>query len=311
MFGTLLLSGIFVILGAVAAVSVGFTFYPYSIAQWLWGLEQHASAVVYVREGWLNLDQLLRAYVISTGRLMMGGIFLVVVALTIYHLWRTQEARKVQKFGSIGLVVCVAALAVRFTTISGFYNMLCLFPIGVAVAASTLGTQSYSLNTVGKLLKNCFFACLLISTADPLLLQLGSLLGYKGMPLLEARRLFSNDMKTMPGDITLSMDLAVLSDRTDRLQTIYKYVPPCEEPDTPWLVVQQFSYSYSEPPSYTSYRLVKNRFVDIKKMPGRLQQWFGAPGYGYAIYKKEDRQLAAMSMVTNAILNLDEVITKN
>jgi hypothetical protein len=30
-----------------------------------------------------------------------------------------------------------------------------------------------------------------------------------------------------------------------------------------------------------------------------------------SIYKKEDRQLAAMSMVTNAILNLDEVITKN
>jgi hypothetical protein len=30
-----------------------------------------------------------------------------------------------------------------------------------------------------------------------------------------------------------------------------------------------------------------------------------------SLYKKEDRQLAAMSMVTNAILNLDEVITKN
>jgi hypothetical protein len=30
-----------------------------------------------------------------------------------------------------------------------------------------------------------------------------------------------------------------------------------------------------------------------------------------SLYKKDDRQLAAMSMVTNAILNLDEVITKN
>jgi hypothetical protein len=82
------------------------------------------------------------------------------------------------------------------------------------------------------------------------------------------------------------MDLAALSDTTDRLEVLYNYVPPCEEPDTDWLVAQQYCFFYAEPPTYANFKLVSNRFAAKRKLPGRLSQWFGVNGYGYAVYER-------------------------
>lgn len=91
----------------------------------------------------------------------------------------------------------------------------------------------------------------------------------------------------MPGRVAISMDLAVLTDRTERLQVIYDYVPKCDEPETDWLVVQQYSFFYNAPPDYEKFQLEKNRFVEQTKFQGRIAQWFGVNGYGYAIYKRK------------------------
>ena len=159
-----------------------------------------------------------------------------------------------------------------------------MFPIAIGCAAVFLNEK----NTLFKLsVKLCISISLVLSSLDPILLQAGAILGYRSLPLVEAREMFARDFEMMPGRVAISMDLAVLTDRTERLQVIYDYVPKCDEPETDWLVVQQYSFFYNAPPDYEKFQLEKNRFVEQTKFQGRIAQWFGVNGYGYAIYKRK------------------------
>jgi hypothetical protein len=141
-------------------------------------------------------------------------------------------------------------------------------------------------NTCGLVLAVGLWLALALPSLDPLLFQAGRILGYTGLPWPQARRPLAEDFKDLPGKVAVSMDLAALSDTTDRLEVLYGYVPPCKEPDIDWLVAQQYCFFYAEPPTYANFKLVKNRFAAKQKLPGRLSQWFGVNGYGYAVYER-------------------------
>lgn len=283
---SLVKAGVLVSAVALLATVVAFQFYPYSFGQWLWGMEQHAKSVIKRGSEWTDVSWLLRQYVISSGRLMMGGVFAGALAAAGYLIWTQASLTRLLRVALVAFLAVFAVIIVRFSIVSGFYVMLSLFPLGAGVIFSLLNVHRAADAWRVSLLKFCTVLFLAIASLDPLLLQTGRAMGFSGMPLTEARRLFEQDMAEMPGRIAVSMDLAVLSDSTERLQVLYGYVPPCVEPDTDWLVAQQFCYFYNVPPAYQNFTLVKNRFVDKQKFPGRLSQWFGVNGYGYAVYRR-------------------------
>jgi hypothetical protein len=246
-------------------------------------MEQHARNVIKDHHAGISLAPIMRQFFISTGRFMMGPVIAVFWAAACYIVWQSRGSRN---WHGRALLACVLLLGVAVFRVSfeiQFYYILCFFPVCAGLAASLLGMAN-SLTSL--ILKTVVFAILALSALDPLLLQAGRVLNCIGVPFHEARRLFAEDIKTMPGKVAVSMDLTVLSDTTDKLHALYDYVPPLEEPDTEWLVIQQYCFFYSEPPTYTNFRLVKNRFV-LKQNPlGRLSQWFGVNGYGYAVYER-------------------------
>jgi hypothetical protein len=281
--GAVLKVGAVLGVAALAAIALAFLFYPYSLAQWIWGLQQHAASAGfnYPPES-LTLNLLLQRFVIVTGRFACGLVFASICVVAVTYVWSARRQRSVHSYIAIAIVLLVGLAVMRMAYIGTFYYLLCLFPLAAGVAAVALHTG----NACGPVLRFGLLAMLALSSLDPLLLQAGRLLGYTGLPLPEARRLFAEDLKDMPGKVAVSMDLAALSDKTDRLEVLYNYVPPCEEPDTDWLVAQQYCFFYAEPPTYANFKLVKNRFAAKQKLPGRLSQWFGVNGYGYAVYER-------------------------
>lgn len=274
--------GVILAVASLAAIALAFQFYPYSLAQWVWGLQQHANAVLKDTTEPLALNFLLQRFVIFSGRFASGLVFASIWVVAVMYVWRAGRQRPVQSYIAIAIVLLVG-LAVMRTALQGqFYYLLCLFPLAAGVAAVALHTG----NACGPVLRFGLLAMLALSSLDPLLLQAGRLLGYTGLPLPEARRLFAEDFKDMAGKVAVSMDLAALADNTDRLEVLYNYVPPCEEPHTDWLVAQQYCFFYAEPPTYANFKLVSNRFAAKQKLPGRLSQWFGVNGYGYAVYER-------------------------
>lgn len=269
---------------ALLAVTLAFCFYPYTLGQWLWGMEQHAKNVIKDHGAGTTLAAIMRQFFISSGRLMMGPVFAGSLAAAGYIVWQARGGRRRYGLALLALVLLLGFVVFRVSFEKQFYYLLCIFPVAAGLAAKLLGMANSLLSLT---LKTVVFAALALSALDPLLLQAGRIFGYSGMPLPEARRLFAEDIKKMPGKVALSMDLAVLSDTTDRLKVLYSYVPPCEEPDADWLVAQQFCYFYDTPPTYENFTLVQDRFVDRKKRPGRLSQWFGVNGYGYAVYRRK------------------------
>lgn len=274
--------GTILAVAALAAIALAFQFYPYSLAQWVWGLQQHANAVLKDTAGPLTLNLLLQRFVIFSGRFASGLVFASIWIIAVMFVWRTRRERPVYSYMATVIVFLVGLAVLRMAFHGHFYYLLCLFPLAVGLAAAALRTG----NPYGPMLRFGLLAMLALSSLDPLLLQAGRLLGYTGLPLPEARRLFAEDFKDMPGKVAVSMDLAALADKTDRLEVLYNYVPPCEEPDTDWLVAQQYCFFYAEPPTYANFKLVNNRFAAKQKLPGRLSQWFGVNGYGYAVYER-------------------------
>jgi hypothetical protein len=267
------------------AISLAFWFYPYNFEQWIWGLQQHANAVIKAPSAPLTLNLILQRFFIATGRFGMGFIFVCCFVIAIRLVWQMKKSRFMLRVLLVWIVIFLF-LAILHTAYMGqFYYTLSLFPIasGLICAVHELRGRTFR-----QMLKICVLFSICLSAIDPLLLQAGRILGYQSLQLPEARVLFSKDLGEMPGQVGVSMDLVVLSDRTERLDAVYRYMPLCEMLKADWLVVQQHSFFYSEPPSYEKFQLVKNRFVSIQKMPGRLSQWFGVNGYGYAIYKKKN-----------------------
>jgi xanthosine utilization system XapX-like protein len=274
--------GAILTMAALAAIAVAFWFYPYSLGQWIWGLQQHANTVIKDSDGPVTMNLLLQRFVISSGRFGSGLVFAFCWAMALRLVWSIRRERPLHCV-LVAVVVLLVSLALLRMAFNGqFYYLLCLFPLAAGVAAVALHARS----APAPLLRFGLLLALALSSLDPLLLQAGRFFGYTGLPLPEARRLFAEDFRDMPGKVAVSMDLAVLSDTTDRLEVLYKYVPPCEEPDTDWLVTQQYCFFYAEPPNYANFKLVKNRFAAKQKLPGRLSQWFGVNGYGYAVYER-------------------------
>jgi len=267
---------------ALATITVAFRSYPYSLNQWIWGMQQHANTVIKDLPGPLTLRLVLRSFVISSGHFASGLVLACGWVLAVRVVWNIRRKRPVSCYVLIGLVSLLGLAVARMALRGHFYYLLCLFPVAAGIAAVALGAR----NVCSIALKICVLLVLALSSLDSLLLQGGRLLGYTGLQLPEARRLFAEDLKDMPGKVAVSMDLAVLSDTTERLQVLYDYVPPCKEPDADWLVVQQYCFFYSEPPTYANFRIVKNRFFPKQKLPGRFSQWFGVNGYGYAVYER-------------------------
>ena len=284
-FKTLAKYGFIPVFTAIAVYS-SFLFYPYTFEQWLWGLEKHASSVIRKGNEWMNVAWILRHYFVSTGRLMMGGIFFCCICAAVFMVSSSKNHKLWQKWGINTLIILFFVFILRYSYASGFYTMLCIFPIGAGVLARFIAMQKTRWLKFSTILKFSALIFLSISCFDPLLLQIGRHLGYRSLSLQEARSVFLEDLKQMPGEITISMDLAVLSDSTSNLKVIYDYVPPCKEPNSRWFVLQQYSFFYTAPPQYENYSLVKNRFVEINALSGRLSQWFGVNGYGYAIYER-------------------------
>ena len=281
-FAGVLKIGAILALAALAAIALAFWFYPYSLGQWIWGLQQHANAVIKDATVPVTLNLLLQRFVIFTGRFANGLVFASLWVVAMIFVVRTKRQWPVPSFIAAALVLLVGLAVLQMAFKGHFYYLLCLFPLGAGVAAVALQARK----PCGPVLKFGLLLCLALSSLDPLLLQAGRLLGHGGVPLPEARRLFAEDLKEMPGKVAVSMDLAALSDTTDRLEVLYNYVPPCKEPDTEWLVAQQYCFFYADPPNYANFKLVKNRFAAKQKLPSRLSQWFGVNGYGYAVYER-------------------------
>lgn len=280
-----LLNGLLAAVGAVLSILVALYFYPYTWAQWLWGLRIHSGSVI--RDSLPTLPVIIRQYFINSGQFMMGLVFLSTLmcgALIILRVNQTNRKTLVFLLSFLGLF---GLFVLYYSHSSGYYTMLCLLPLGLAVAALALRPELAGFGRIPKILKISFFLSLSAASLDPILLQIGYFMGHGGLPMNQARRFFAEDERWMTGEVTVSMDLALLTDNIERVHVIYDYVPPCHEPLTQWLVIQQYCFFYEEPPTYEKYYLVKNRFCNVKKWPGRLSQWFGANGYGYAIYKKK------------------------
>lgn len=278
--------------GALLAMALSFLFYPYSIEQWFWGMKQHANNVIKDPSG-NNFALIVRQFFISSGRFMMGFVFAGCWAAAAYLVLRSNKGNLSIRMLLFLLLALVGILIFRISIKIQYYYIICLFPVAIVCAAVFLSDN----NTLFKLsLKICICLSLILSSLDPILLQVGAMLGCRSLPLVDARKMFADDLEMMTGRVTISMDLIVLADRTERLQVLYDYVPKCNEPETDWLVVQQYCFFYDDPPDYQNFYLVENRFVKKNKLPGRLAQWFGVNGYGYAIYKrKSERRFGRLS----------------
>lgn len=269
--------------GALLAMALSFLFYPYNIEQWFWGMKQHANNVIKDTYG-NNFALIVRQFFISSGRFMMGFVFAGCLGAAAYLVSRGNKENLSIRMLLLFLLALVGILIFRVSIKIQYYYITCLFPVAIVCAAVFLS----DFNTLSKLSLKIFICLsLILSSFDPILLQAGAMLGWRSLPLVDARKVFADDLEVMSGRVTISMDLIVLADRTERLQVLYEYVPECVEPETDWLVVQQYCFFYDDPPDYQNFYLVENRFVKKNKLPGRLAQWFGVNGYGYAIYKRK------------------------
>ena len=268
----------------MAAVIAGlFSLYPYTPNEWFQGILSHRGPIKD-----FALIRQWRSYLIFSGRFFFGPIVLLGVISAFVLIWHN-HGRRALKIASSGISIILLFLSFYLSIYSGWYVLASLAPVSVLCTLYLLGR----IGNHSSRLKVAFLSCCVfvyaISALDPALKIVNEFTGCRGLSLSTAKNQLARVIGVSFSDVAFSKSLFVLSEQTTNVDIL-----PHEEfnmgdeilSQRRWAVIQQVDTSFQAPPSYRNYRLVFNAFHPCRPAPGRLAQWFGPKGMGFAIYER-------------------------
>ncbi len=272
---------VFSAIGLGLSVFLAFQIYPYQFSEWITGIGTHTKTLKT-----FGTISSWRHWLLFSGHFFMGAIVLLTFIISFILLNSIKLNLLLKNVFRLGIVLVFFAL-IYYTTISGWYVSAGLVPLFLLIILSLP-----SLNQLQPHPKYLFITVLAvfgISTIDPLLIGIARLGKWNGPSLEQSQRNLKSDLPQLSG-IAFSAGLFVLIDnmKNNRVLLYEEYAfSKTIKSDLEYFIIQQNHSASDQPGVYENYELYIDRFAKIKKMNGRLGQWFQPAGFGYAIYRKK------------------------
>lgn len=280
------------VLVMAAVIMMLFLIYPYSPSEWFHGVLKHRGPLKD-----FDLIGHWRSYIIFTGRLFFAPIVLIGFLSALLLIWKERDRSFAAKITPTGINIILFFLSLYLSIFSGWYVLGSLAPAALLCTLFLIGILDKYSSRFQATFLSCFIFVFGLSALDPFLKIIAEFDGCRGLSLSAARSHIASVFGSSISDVAFSKSLFVLSDQTNNIDIL-----PHEGfamgdkilSQRRWAVIQQANSGFVVPPSYRNYRLVVNAFQSCKPGPGRLEQWFGPKGMGFAIYERYSDRMHAL-----------------